>query len=49
MDDVVTSGRVLIDQGVIPDDKKEKVQIVIDRLPDEWNNVVKETEDSQRK
>ena len=49
VDNVVHSGRLLIQQGIIPSDKKEKVQFDLDRIPKVWDGIVQKAEDSKQK
>ena len=42
--DVVSSGRELVNEGVIPSEKREKFEIDLENIPGNWDDVVNEAD-----
>ena len=49
MKQVVTTGRQLVKEGVIPSEKREKVELDLESFPGRWNEVVETAEESRKK
>jgi hypothetical protein len=49
VNDVVSSGRQLVSEGVIPSEKREKFEFDLESIPGNWDGVVNMAEESKTK
>ena len=47
VNDVVSSGRQLVNEGVVPSEKREKFELDLESIPGTWDDVVNTVEESK--
>ena len=48
INDVVRDGKKLIDEDVVPSDKREKVELDLQSLPETWDNLVAKADENKK-
>ena len=48
VNDVIKSGRELVDENIVPTEKREKVELDLQSFPDTWNNLVDKADESRK-
>ena len=48
INDVVRDGQKLIDENIVPTDKREAIELDLQSLPETWNDVVAKADENKK-